>query len=431
MSSSKQPTQTSQTVTQTNLPAYMEPFVSRLAGRAEESSNRPYEAYTGPRISGFTDDQNQAMIDTRNLGGTWQNQMNQAGNRLSAAGLQARDATNQGMFASRSALANAQGAFGQTQDTMNQTQGFLDQTQGAMGQTQGFLDQSRGTMDQTQRVFDASQDQTTFGNQQAQQYMNPFIQGVVDRARSGALQTLQEQKARANADTQNSAPFGSYGDAVSKSMLERDYANRVSDQEANLLMQGYTNAQDQFQRDRGFGLDAGRFAMDRGNFGLGAGRLALEQGNFGLGAGRFALDRGNFGLDAGRFGLDAGRFGLEAGNFGLRGAEAQGTIAGQQAQMAGQRRGLAAADIDALNRSGLQQQQQRQASLDMAYNDFVNQRDYSDNRLQFMNNILRGLPSQMGSETTSYAPPANPYSQLLGLGGSAVGIAKALGGGGV
>lgn len=330
MSSSKQPTQTSQTVTQTNLPAYMEPFVTRLAGRAEEASNRPYEAYTGPRISDFTADQNQAMADTRNLGSTWQPQMNQAGNQLSSAGLQARAATNQGMMTSQMALANAQ-------------------------------------------------NQSTFGAQQAQQYMNPFIQGVIDRSRSGALQTLQEQKARANADLQNSAPFGSYSDAVSKSLLERDYGNRVADQEANLLMQGYTNAQEQFQRDRGFGLDAGRF-------------------------------------------------GLDAGNFGLRGAETQGNMANQAAQMAAQRRGLAAADVDALNRSGLQQQQQRQASLDMAYNDFVNQRDYSDNRLQFMNNILRGLPSQMGSETTSYAPPANPYSQLLGLGGTAVGLANALGG---
>lgn len=346
MSSSKQPTTTQQNVTQTNLPAYMEPFVSRLAGRAEEASNRPYEAYGGPRISGFTDDQNQAMAGTRNLGNTWTGQMDQAGARLSAAGLQARDATNQGMYTSQVALGNAQ-----------------------------------GTLDQ-------AQDQSVFGAQQAQQYMNPFIQGVMDRSRSGALQTLQEQKARANADLQNSSPFGSYGDAVSKSLLERDYGNRVADQEANLLMQGYTNAQEQFQRDRGFGLDTGRF------------------------------------------GLEAGRFGIEAGNFGLRGAEAQGSLAGQQAQMAGQRRGLAAADIDALNRSGLQQQQQRQASLDMAYNDFVNQRDYSDNRLQFMNNIIRGLPSQMGSETTSYAPPANPYSQLLGLGGTAVGLAKALGGGG-
>lgn len=316
MSSPKQPTQTSQTVTQTNLPAYMEPFVTRLAGRAEEASNRPYEAYTGPRISDFTADQTRAMEGTRSLGSTWMGGMDQAGNTLTGA------------------TSNLQGVLGRTQQN--------------------------------------AQNQSVFGSPQAQQYMNPFIQNVVDRSRSGALQTLLEQRARANADLQNSSPFGSYGDAVTKSLLERDYGNRIADQEANLLMQGYNNAQDQFQRDRMFGLDAGRF--------------------------------------------------------GLQGSEALGSLANQQSQMAQQRRGLAAADLDALNRSGLQQQQQRQASLDMAYQDFVNQRDYSDNRLQFMNNILRGLPSQMGSETTSYAPPANPYSQLLGLGGTAVGLANAFSG---
>lgn len=386
MSSPKQPTQTSQTVTQTNLPAYMEPFVTRLAGRAEEASNRPYEAYTGPRISDFTADQTRAMEGTRSLGSTWMGGMDQARGMLDTASSNIQNSLSQAGRTAQQALGGARQAFGSAQ--------------GALGAAQGSF------LDSRDALRDAG-GQGIFGDAQAQQYMNPFIQNVVNRSRAGALQTLMEQRARANSDLQSSAPFGSYADAVSKSLMERDYGNRIADQEANLLLQGYNNAQDQFQRDRSFTLDRGRFGLESGNLALNTGRLGLESGNLAL---------------------DAGRFGIDQGNLGLRGSELIGSLANQQSQMAQQRRGLAAADLDALNRSGLQQQQQRQASLDMAYQDFVNQRDYSDNRLQFMNNILRGLPSQMGSETTSYAPPANPYSQLLGLGGTAVGLANAFSG---
>jgi hypothetical protein len=214
--------------------------------------------------------------------------------------------------------------------------------------------------------------------------MNPFIQNVIARQREGMTRTLGEQRARANSDAQNAAPFGSYGHIVSNSLMERDFANRSADQEANLLMQGFTNAQEQFQRDRMFG-----FGMDQ----------ATNQ---------TMADRARF---------------------GLQGSELMGSLAGQQAGLAGQSRGFAAADIDAMQRVGLQRQQQAQGSLDLAYDDFVNQRDYEDNRLQFLNNIIRGLPSQMGSSTTTYAPAANPYSQLLGLGTSAVGLARSLGAG--
>lgn len=327
MSSPKQPSVQKQEVTQTNLPAYLEPFVTRIAGRAEEASNRPYEAYGNPRISDFNADQTAAFGATRGLAGTYQPQMNMAANTVNSA---------------------------------------AQSVQGGLAGVNPV-------------AYNAPR---TFGSEQAQQYMNPFIQGVMDRTRSSALQTLQEQRARANSDLANSAPFGSYGDIVNKSLMERDYGNRIADQDANLLMQGFTNAQQQFNADRGFGQ-----GQDE------------------------ATNRTMF----------------ERANLGLRGAELMGNLGGQQASLASQQRGLASADIDALQKIGLQQQQQKQSSLDLAYNDFINQRDYGDNRLQFMSNIIRGLPSQMGSDTTTYAPPANPYSQLLGLGTSAMGLAKSFG----
>ena len=49
------PAQTSSTVTQTNLPAYAEPYVTDIMERAQAQSYRPYTPYEGQRIAGFSD----------------------------------------------------------------------------------------------------------------------------------------------------------------------------------------------------------------------------------------------------------------------------------------------------------------------------------------------------------------------------------------
>lgn len=59
--SSKAPSKTTQEVTQTNVPAYLEGPMRGLAANAAAVAARPYEAYRGPRIAGFNGYQNQAM----------------------------------------------------------------------------------------------------------------------------------------------------------------------------------------------------------------------------------------------------------------------------------------------------------------------------------------------------------------------------------
>jgi hypothetical protein len=59
---SPQPTQ--QTVTQTNLPEYARPYFENIMGRAQAESYRPYQAYQGERIAGFTPGQTAAQTET-------------------------------------------------------------------------------------------------------------------------------------------------------------------------------------------------------------------------------------------------------------------------------------------------------------------------------------------------------------------------------
>jgi len=66
-SSAPPPAPTSQTVTQTSIPEYAQPYVERLLGKAEAFTNAPYQAYGGERIAGFTPMQVQAQQAAANL----------------------------------------------------------------------------------------------------------------------------------------------------------------------------------------------------------------------------------------------------------------------------------------------------------------------------------------------------------------------------
>ena len=62
----QQPRETVQT--QTTIPEYARPYVERMLGKAEASTNAPYQTYGGQRTAGFTDLQNQAFQGAANLG---------------------------------------------------------------------------------------------------------------------------------------------------------------------------------------------------------------------------------------------------------------------------------------------------------------------------------------------------------------------------
>jgi len=84
---------------------------------------------------------------------------------------------------------------------------------------------------------------------------------------------------------------------------------------------------------------------------------------------------------------------------------------------------------DQLMRAGAMRQGQEQAGFDVAYQDFINQRDFPRQQLNFYSSILRGVPISAQSEVSSYQAPPNPYSQLMGMGLGAAGLYKAFGGG--
>jgi hypothetical protein len=104
-----------QTVTQTNLPEYLKPYVLNLTKRAEAESYRPYQTYGGERTAGFTPAQEALQAETLGL---------QTPEQFRAA---TQGATATGMLGLGAAQRGFNAAFGNTADYMSPyIQGALD-----------------------------------------------------------------------------------------------------------------------------------------------------------------------------------------------------------------------------------------------------------------------------------------------------------------
>ena len=100
----------------------------------------------------------------------------------------------------------------------------------------------------------------------------------------------------------------------------------------------------------------------------------------------------------------------------------------QAANLVSLGRAARAGDIESaamLEKIGRDIQREKQAGLDIAYEDFVRQRDFPREQLQFLSSVIRGVPVQPSTETTKLST-YNPVQQLLGTGISALGLYKGI-----
>ena len=309
MGKGRQSAPAEQTVVQSNLPKYVQPYFERLLNRTEAESKREYEPYEGQRIAGEAQDTLDARQKARDVAGS------------GIAGLPAAQAAT--------------------------TAGVGRALQG-MG-------------------FEAGQ----FDSDAAAQYMSPYMQQVVDVQKERAILDAQRQGAGRAAQAVQQGAFGGSRAAVQEALAGEALNRQLAEIQASGQQQAFEQAQQQFERDRAARADAERI-------GLGAGELVGQQA---------------------RSLADLGRLAREGDIESARLLEQVGK------------------DITA----------REQAGLDLAYQDFVRQRDFPREQLQFMSSVLRGVPVQPSTETTSMQA-YNPIQQLLGTGISALGLYKGLGG---
>ena len=110
--------------------------------------------------------------------------------------------------------------------------------------------------------------------------------------------------------------------------------------------------------------------------------------------------------------------GQVAGNLASQTARDQLAAAGQLGTLSNIGQGVNLKDLAALEAVGQTQQQQGQKNLDLAYQDFLEQRAYPQQQLSMLNSLVRGLPYSTTQNTTATGPAntyqASPLSQIAG-----------------
>lgn len=274
-----------------------------------------------------------------------------------------------------------QAAFGMVEENVGAWQPYME------AGTAGYM----GGLDRAANIYGAASPYLEAGGKQwtdegvSESYMNPYIENVLNRQRDMATRTLEEDFM-----PQLSGMFGGAG----------QYGSR-----------GGTGSMESV------GIRGVRDIQE----GLEAQRLEALSGAYGQGADIFGADMSRQGELARISGAleEAGAASMYAGAQGL----------GQMGEAA---QGMGLMDAASMEGIGAQQQQQEQQSLDLAYQDFLEQRNLPFERLGFMNEMVRGLPMDRTATRTDYGPASiyqpSPLSQMVGAYGVYRGLTDAEGG---
>lgn len=314
-----QPTSTS--VTQSNLPEYAEPYFTDLMDRTQAESVTEYDPFGGQRLAEFGADTEAGFGQIRNL-----------------------------------ATSAAPAAFGAAETALTGIAGSAPLPQQAQFAEPGsFIDAGV-----------------------ASQYMNPYVQNVLDAQKARLNQRFGEQRLGREAQAVQEGAFSGSRRGVQEGIAERELNLQMNELEQKGLLQAYESGASIFDKER----------------------MAMLQ---------------NRNLNADVFARNQER---------LLKQYAQQTGAAEQLRS----QGLAGEEL-ALGRGktlagvGGAYDTQRQKALDIGYADFVNQRDFDRQQLNFYSGIMRGVPGGVNQEVTKWQAPPSQLSQLLGLGVGGLGLA--------
>jgi hypothetical protein len=423
----------SQTVTN-DLPDWAIPYAQEVLGKSSALAQAPYQAYGGERQAQFTPLQQRAFQGAGAL-----TPSNTTGQAAGIAGQAAQQALGTGY------------AAGQFQNQF-QAPGQYDPGQfNAQNVQASQLQQFQ--MGPAERV---SADSFTRAGA-AQDYMSPYMQNVV------GIQQREAQRAADIAGTQRGAAavqsgaFGGSRQAIMDAEAARNLAMQKGDIQATGQQAAFQNAQQQFNAEQnarmqaalanqGAGLTVGQQNLGAllGIQQLGAGQslqaqlanqqtgmtaqqLAEQSRQFGAGQGLTAAQAAaQYGQSAQQLGEQSRQYGA---GLGLQGLQTALTGAGQMGALGGQQFGQQKDVLGIQNQFGTQQQQQVQNILGQQYEDFLAQKKFPYQQLEFQSNLLRGTPS--GSTQTMYTAQPSAASQLVGAGTALYGASKMAKGGSV
>lgn len=238
----------------------------------------------------------------------------------------------------------------------------------------------------------------TFGIAEAQQYMSPYMQGVVDIQQRNAIEAAKQAQLGQNLGAARQGTYGGARQTLLQGQREAGLRTQLGDIQRTGLQSAYEQAQAQFERDR-----AAQLGVSRENL---QAALGVQQ----LGAGQsLEAQRANQASA-----LQAAQQRAQAAQ-GLGGlAQTMGALGTQE--LAGQ------LDITKtvgafgdLQRAIAQQQRDAQANY------LQNMAQYGKTQVGELSNLLRGVP-MTDTTQTQMTPPPSLASQLTGLGLTGLGV---------
>ena len=410
----------------TDLPDWAKPYYERALGRVEASSLTPYQQYSGDRLANAADYGNitKAQGIVSNLGGV---------QGLGAA----QDYSKYAMDQSK-----ALGNYTPTQTTAAQFSPYAGYQAGSAAPYSGFQAGAANPYNQFQQSqfneynYDPSRQ---FSGQEVQNYMNPYMQNVVDQQSKSAITNFNRQNASRAAQGVQAGAFGGSRQGVVQGMAEEGLMGQLDQIQGKGLSDAYGQAQGAFQADRSAQVaneQARAAEASRVQTAGGSEAARVQQAQ----AAEMARTQG-IGIDeASR--IQAGQAGEQsrvqaanaaemarvqqqneaANQFGAgQGIAALGAGAAGAQALAGYGQLGREADIQnaqLLETVGRSQQQEGQQGLDIQYQDYLTKQGFTQSQIGQLSNMLQGLPIQNSGVTNTVGTPATPGfgQQMLGAG---------------
>lgn len=461
---------TEQKVTQVTIPPELMPYAKKALGTAEQLAyQQPYQTYGGQRIAGINPLQMQGFESLQ------QQQISpQIGQ---ASGLAALTGQQAGQYAGYQPAAPQQFYTPPSLGTLGVEYQQVASPQLQQYSVAGPTAVQAPQLQQFQMGAPERVGAERFGLGAMQEYMSPYMQGVVEEQKRAAIQDYAKQLPGMGAAAVRAGAKGGTREALIQAEAQRGLQQQLGGIEAAGRQQAFQQAAQQFGADRAAQMQAAQLNQAAGltaaqqNLAalLGTQQLGAQTGlqaqlanqaaqqqaaqanlqaalqTQGLGAqtglqaqqlnqaaqlqaqqqalaqqqaaNQLAMQSAGMGAQYGLAGAELGERSRQFGaGLGMQGLQQQLAAAGMLGQLGQQQFGQQQALTQAQMAGGAQLQQFEQQRLQAAYEDFLNRQRYPYQQLGFMSDLIRGTPTAGGIQSI-YGSQASPLGTLAGLGG--------------
>jgi hypothetical protein len=373
------------------------PYITDYLGKAKALAGTKYEAYKGPLTAGASELQNNAFKGIGSL--TVPKAMGDAANTAGNV------ATNlAGMSYAPNAFTNQYNAPTAYQPTTSTNQYTAPDAYKSVG--------------------------SAFGADQANQYMNPYLQmslqpQIEEARRQSQITQMQNNKMFANAGA-----FGGGAQAIANAETQRNLGTKLADITGQGYNTAFTNAQTQFNSDQLRKIQESQYGATQGmtaaqmqaQYGLSAEEANEKSRQFAANQGMTAAaNRAQYGLSAEQDTEKSKQFGA---NYGIDAQKAALAAAEAQSRLGSTQNATNIANLNAQLLAGTTQRgiEAEGTAADLA--EFEKQRQFDYQQLQFQRDAMTGLPTSSVSNTPSQM---SDIGNLLSTLGGGTKVAEALG----